>query len=70
MPLIENPNSEPLESVNFKMVKSLKDEIKQYCKWAGIKEKYFFAEAARFVLKKDKEWKELKSASNDNPNQN
>jgi hypothetical protein len=70
MPLIENPDNEKLEAVNFKMAKSLKDEVKQYCKWANIKEKYFFAEAARFVLKKDKEWRALKVDSVDNLDQN
>jgi len=54
------------EDLRIRIPSDLKQEIEQYCEWASIKDVgHFFAEAAAFVFKKDRDWqtqqKEAKS---------
>ena len=60
MPLIKPVNSETL-SVKAKFPKNLHTEIEQYIQWAGVMDKeYFLVEAAKYLLKMDKDWKTYK----------
>ncbi len=62
MPLIKPVNTETI-SVKIKLVKSLNSEIDQYIEWAGVPDKEFFlAEAAKYLLKMDKDWKVYKES--------
>lgn len=57
MPIIKPVDLETVR-VLAKLPKNLDTEINQYTQWAGIQNKEFFLiEAARFVLKMDKDWR-------------
>lgn len=61
MPIIKSDVSKELEKVKFLIAVSLHKEIKEYCKWATVKDiGIFFEQAAEFILKKDTEWKKYK----------
>jgi len=65
MPIIKHDKSEKDVKVKFSVNPSLLSEIKEYCKWANIKDgdiETFFEQAADFVLKKDTEWKKYKKS--------
>ena len=58
MPIIKSDKSKKTEKVKFIVDSSLLSEINDYCKWAKVDDiGVFFAQAAEFVLKKDKDWK-------------
>lgn len=62
MPLIKPVDREAV-SVKIKLAKALNHEIEQYIEWAGIIDKEFFlSEAAKYLLKMDKEWKVYKES--------
>ncbi|HVV67751.1 MAG TPA: hypothetical protein VHE99_01755 [Gammaproteobacteria bacterium] len=62
MPLIKPVNLDTVR-IRAKLPKSLDTEIEQYTQWAGIENKEFFLiEAARFVLKADRDWKTHKDS--------
>lgn len=59
MPLIDNPDNMNLVAVTFRMPEKLKDEVKEYCKWAGpFKDGYFYTSALKYVLANDQEWQQ------------
>ncbi|MFM8454891.1 MAG: hypothetical protein ACKOAD_08070 [Gammaproteobacteria bacterium] len=69
MALIKNLENIIKSDVRIKIPVEIKKEIEDYCNWAQIEEiSHFITEAARFVLKKDSEWKKYKrSISNIEP---
>ncbi len=57
MPIIKPVDLETVRVI-AKLPKPLDAEINQYTQWAGIQNKEFFLiEAAKFVLKMDKDWR-------------
>ena len=57
MALISPKPKAKLSAVKMQINSHLLDEISAYCKWQSIdKEGHFFESAAEYVLKKDKEW--------------
>lgn len=49
--------------IRIKMDQNLKKNIDGYCNWAGIEDmNHFFAEAAKVILSKDKDWRQYKIA--------
>lgn len=47
--------------LKIKILSNVKDEAEAYCRWAGIDDiSYFFAEAARIVFSKDKDWQKYR----------
>jgi len=60
MPLIKPVNSETI-SLKAKFSKNLHTEMEQYIQWASVMDKeYFLVEAAKYLLKMDKDWKNHK----------
>lgn len=66
MPLIKGPDDLELISTTFRMPKNLRDEIKEYCKWGGFKDGYFYVAAIKYVLANDKEWQKEVKRNNKN----
>ena len=68
MPIIKVKRNSDKEQIRISIDKSLSEEINDYCLWAGaVKKDDFFAQAAEYVLKRDREWLALiasKSAQN------
>ena len=65
MPIIKQDKSEKDIKIKLLVKPSLLNEIKEYCKWADIKDgdiEIFFEQAAKFVLNKDSEWKKHKKS--------
>ncbi|HVV69632.1 MAG TPA: hypothetical protein VG895_00525 [Patescibacteria group bacterium] len=63
MPLIKPVNLETV-SVRAKLPKALDTEIEHYIKWAGVTDKEFFlVEAAKYLLKMDKDWRVYKDTT-------
>ena len=65
MPIIKQDKSDKDVKVKLLVNSKLFNEIKEYCKWASIKDEnieIFFEQAAEFVLKKDSEWKKYKKS--------
>jgi len=65
MPIIKQDKSEKPIKVKLSINPNILNEIKEYCKWANIKDgdiETFFDQAADFVLKKDIEWKKYKKS--------
>lgn len=57
MPIIKVKRSSDKEQIRISVDKSLSEEINDYCLWAGdVKKDDFFAQAAEYVLKRDREW--------------
>ena len=57
MPIIKVKKNSDKEQLRISIDKTLSEEIGNYCLWAGVvKKDDFFAQAAEFVLKKDREW--------------
>ncbi len=64
MSLIKPKSEQKMEEVTIKIEADLHQEISKYCTTFDINDlTHFFAEAARFVLKKDKAWTELNKKS-------
>lgn len=57
MALIEKEEKIEKSDLRIKIPNPVKGEVDAYCQWAGIDDVgYFFAEAARLVFSKDKDW--------------
>lgn len=57
MPIIKVKKNSDKEQMRISIDTTLSEEINAYCLWAGVvKKDDFFAQAAEFVLKKDREW--------------
>ena len=56
MPIIKASGKIEKEQVRISIDKSVLEKVKQYCAWADVKYDDFFAQAAEFVMSKDKEW--------------
>ena len=57
MPIIKASEKIEKEQVRINIDKSILDKIRQYFEWADVKKHDdFFAQAAEFVLSKDKDW--------------
>jgi hypothetical protein len=51
------------QNIATKVNQEILQQIEQYCEWAGIYDLGFFIEeAAHYVFRKDKEWKEYKES--------
>jgi hypothetical protein len=54
--------------ISFRFEEQLMDEISAYCKWLGIARlQDFFEQAADYILKNDKDWREVKDPSKTRP---
>lgn len=50
--------------VSLRFEEQLMDEIGAYCKWLGIARlQDFFEQAAEYILKNDKDWKQEKTVT-------
>jgi hypothetical protein len=57
MPIIKAKEKCEKEQVRIAIDKSVLEEIRQYCEWAGVKKTdEFFEQASEFILSKDKDW--------------
>jgi hypothetical protein len=66
MPLIKPIDFETVP-IRTKLPKLLDAEIENYIQWAGITDKQFFlVEAAKYLLKMDKDWKIFKETQKSN----
>ena len=65
MPLIKPKVVVEYVTRKINISKNLSEEVERYCEWAEIQEvDHFFSEAARQILKRDKEYlKQTKCAS-------
>jgi hypothetical protein len=60
MPIITPNQTKNLEKIRIQVPSVLLDEIKSYCKEFSISEmEDFFNEAAKYVLKSDKDWQKI-----------
>lgn len=60
MPIIAPNQTKNLEKIRIQVPSVLLDEIKSYCKEFSISEmEDFFNEAAKYVLKNDRDWKKI-----------
>lgn len=60
MPIINPSQAKNLEKIRIQTPSVLLDEIKNYCKEFSIAEmEDFFNEAAKYVLKSDKDWQKI-----------
>lgn len=57
MPLITAQKEERKEKVSIEIRSDILNDINNYCKWAKVDINLFLEEAAKFVFKKDKEYK-------------
>ena len=60
MPLVKKEEKEPVVLVGFNMRKNLREEVKDYCEWAEVKDGKFYITAIEFLLKKDREWQKIR----------
>ena len=64
MALLTKEQKKEKTSIRIKIDQNLKKNLDDYCSWAGIEDmNHFFAEAAKIVLEKDKEWRNYKAGS-------
>ena len=60
MPIITSNQAKNLEKIRIQVPSDLLEEVKNYCKEFSISEiENFFNEAAKYVLKTDKDWKKI-----------
>jgi hypothetical protein len=60
MPIITPSQTKNLEKIRIQTPSVLLDEIKSYCKEFSISEvEDFYNEAAKYVLKNDKDWQKI-----------
>ena len=57
MPIITAQKEEKKEKVSIEIHADVLTEIHNYCKWAKVEIDLFLEEAAKFIFKKDKEYK-------------
>ena len=53
---ILQPSTTKKTKIKLMIDESLLSQIKEYCEWGKIEEEDFFAQAANYIFKKDKEW--------------
>jgi hypothetical protein len=64
MPIIKPKSKSQKEYIRIKIDSELLQEIRHYCSYAGFNKcDEFFAEAAIYILAKDKEFKEVKDGN-------
>lgn len=65
MPIITTKQESKKEKLTIEIHSDVLNEINAYCKWAKVDIDLFLEEAAKFIFKKDKEYKtEVKTKSN------
>lgn len=65
MPLITTKQESKKDKLTVEIHTDVLDEIHNYCKWAKVDVDLFLEEAAKFIFKKDKEYKtQFKAKSN------
>jgi hypothetical protein len=58
MPIIKSKQKQERAQIRISIESEILDVIKQYCDWAGVKKQdEFFEEAAKYLLSKDRDWK-------------
>ena len=58
MALISPKKTTEITKVKLEISNTTFTEIQDYCSWAGVADmNHFFEEAAKFILIKDKDWK-------------
>lgn len=57
MPLITTKQESKKEKITVEIHADVLNEIHHYCKWAKVDVDLFLEEAAKFIFKKDKEYK-------------
>jgi len=58
MPIVKSVQKQDKSQVRISIDSKTLETIKQYCEWAGVnKHDEFFEEAAKYLLSKDKDWK-------------
>jgi len=58
MPIVKVKQKQDKTQVRINIETKILGTIKQYCEWANVhKHDDFFEEAAKYLLSKDKEWK-------------
>lgn len=61
MPLIGQEMKFEKSDLRIKIPSLVKEEANAYCRWANIDDMgYFFAEAAKKIFARDKEWQKLR----------
>jgi hypothetical protein len=64
MPLLDPKKRSKRVAVSLRFEENLMQEISAYCSWLGITRlQDFFDQAADYILKNDKDWKQEKSSS-------
>lgn len=62
MALLKSSEKTRKKQLRINIQESIADEAKTYCDWANISQlDDFFEQAAQYIFKKDKEWKQYKS---------
>ena len=51
MPLVKKEEKKPVVLVGFNMRKNLREEVKDYCEWAEVKDGKFYITAIEFVFR-------------------
>ena len=60
MSLISNVEKVSKQKVRLRIPSNIKEETEAYCRWARIDNlNHFFAEAAKLVFYKDKQWQQF-----------
>ena len=57
MPIITTKQESKKETLSIEIHSDVLSEINTYCKWAKVDIDLFLEEAAKFIFKKDKEYK-------------
>ena len=62
MPLLKPDKKTVKKYIRISIQESLLEETRAYCQWANIQKlDDFFALAAQFIFKKDKDWKNYRT---------
>ena len=65
MALIGKEERNQKSELRVKIPGDVKETVEAYCQWADIKDiGHFFAEAAKLVFAKDKEWQKANKSKN------
>lgn len=65
MPLITKKQEAKKEKLTIQMHADVLNEVHNYCNWAKVEVDLFLEEAAKFIFKKDREYKtQFKTKSN------
>lgn len=53
----QKPKGSNKVPVTIRLTENIVEEVKEYCRWAGIKDRgFFYTEAVKMVFAKDKDW--------------